>query len=171
MLSWVKYEKQLRRLFCFLIFQHPKIGRDQIDSVIAVLAENSSLYPETFIAGIAELDVMSVEDLLGERFDELATEIARIKRYRNKLMHGQITGQNIKSAQLERDVLWIIDWAASLAAAAEREFGYDGFKRNTYRMARSTSKIVVGKYPFATVAECKVWISGLVKRAKKATGK
>jgi hypothetical protein len=26
-LSWTKYEKQLRRLFCFLVFQHPKIDR------------------------------------------------------------------------------------------------------------------------------------------------
>ncbi len=28
MLSWVKYEKELRRLFCFFVFQHPKIDAD-----------------------------------------------------------------------------------------------------------------------------------------------
>src|SRR6266446_5452327 len=117
MLSWVKYEKQLRRLFCFFIFQHPKIGADQVDDVIAVLAESRSLYPETFTVGIGELGVTTVKDLLGERYVELSREVARIKRYRNKLMHGQISGQNIKSSQLERDVLWIMDWAASLAAA------------------------------------------------------
>jgi hypothetical protein len=25
LLSWIKYEKQLRRLFCFLVYQHPKV--------------------------------------------------------------------------------------------------------------------------------------------------
>src|SRR5260370_42338688 len=99
MLSWVKYEKQLRRLFCFFVFQHPKITANQIDAVITVLAENRNLYPETFIAGIKALGVMSVPDLLGRSHGELWPQITRIKKYRNKLMHGQITGQNIKSPQ------------------------------------------------------------------------
>lgn len=55
-LSWVKYEKQLRRLFCFLVFEHPKITEDQIDAIISVLAENKKLSPETFMWGIEALD-------------------------------------------------------------------------------------------------------------------
>ena|ERR1700731_3938804 len=168
MLSWVKYEKQLRRLFCFLLFQHSKIGADKIDEVIAVLAENRRLYPETFIAGIEALGVTPVPDLLGSRYDKLWSEITRIKAYRNKLMHGQITGQGIKSPQLERDVLWIIEWIACVAAAADRTFGYDGLKRNTYRAARSTSKISVGNYPFTTAAEFKTWLSQLTKKCSKS---
>jgi len=164
MLSWVKYEKQLRRLFCFFIFQHPKIDAGEIDRVIAVLAENRNLYPETFIAGIKALGVTSVPDLLGSRHAGLRREIDRIKKYRNKLMHGQITGQGIKSPQLERDVLWIVDWVGSLASAAENAFGYDGLKRNTYTVARSTSTIAVGKYPFTTPAELETWLSELTKR-------
>jgi len=167
-LSWVKYEKQLRRLFCFLIFQHPKINADKIDAIIAVLAENRKLYPETFIAGIKALGVTSVPDLLGSHHDKLWSEIARIKSYRNKLMHGQITGRGIKSPQLERDVLWIIEWIACLATAADSTFGYDGLKRNTYRAARSTSKISVGKYPFTTAAELKTWLSDLTKKCSKS---
>jgi hypothetical protein len=92
MLSWVKYEKQLRRLFCFLVFQHPKIDASEINKVVAVLAENRDLYPETFISGIAALGVTSLADLLGSRHAELWREISRIKKYRNKLMHGQVTG-------------------------------------------------------------------------------
>lgn len=41
-LSWVKYEKQLRRLFCFLVFQHPNITDGKIDGIIAVLAVKPS---------------------------------------------------------------------------------------------------------------------------------
>src|ERR1035441_5200587 len=136
MLSWVKYEKQLRRLFCFFVFQHPKITANQIDAVITVLAENRNLYPVSFIAGIEALGVTSVPDLLGASHGELWPQITRIKKYRNKLMHGQITGQNIKSPQLERDVLWIVEWVGCLASAAESTFGYDGLKRNTYSVAR-----------------------------------
>jgi len=163
-LSWVKYEKQLRRLFCFFVFQHPKISVDKIDEAIAVLAESRELCPETFIAGIEALGVTSVPDLLGSRYAELSRELARIKKYRNKLIHGQITGQGIKSPQLERDVLWIVEWVSCLATAAESAFGYDGLKRNTYRIARATSKIAVGKYPFATPEELRTWLPGLAKK-------
>jgi hypothetical protein len=168
MLSWVKYEKQLRRLFCFFVFQHPQIDAEKIDQVIAVLAENRNLYPETFIAGIEALGVTSVPHLLGSDYAKLWREITRIKSYRNKLMHGQITGQGIKSPQLERDVLWIIEWVGCLAAAAESTFGYDGLKRNTYSVARSTSKIPVSKYPFTTTAELKTWLSALTKKCSNS---
>lgn len=164
MLSWVKYEKQLRRLFCFFVFQHPALSK-QRDQVIAVLAENRNLYPETFIAGIEGLRLTSVPDLLAERYGQLWREISRIKKYRNKLMHGQITGQNIQSRQLERDVLWIIDWIGSLATAAESAFGYDGLQRNTYIVARSTAKIAAVNFPFNTPEELNAWLSKLVIRS------
>src|SRR5256885_10178325 len=49
-LSWIKYEKQLRRLFSFFVYQHAKITKDRLDAVIAAFAENHNLYPETFIS-------------------------------------------------------------------------------------------------------------------------
>jgi hypothetical protein len=167
-LSWVKYEKQLRRLFCFLVFQHPKITGDTIDAIIAVLAENRQLYPGTFIAGIEALGVTSVPKLLGSSYAALSREMTRIKKYRNKLMHGQITGQIIKSPQLERDVLWVVEWVSCLAAAAENRFGYDGLKRNTYRAAKATTRIAVAEYPFQTSAELKLWLSGLTKKSPQS---
>lgn len=168
MLSWVKYEKQLRRLFCFFVFQHPKISADKINAIIAVLAENRKLYPETFVAGIEALGVTSVPDLLGSRYPELWREISRIKKYRNKLMHGQITGQGINSPQLERDVLWIVEWVSCLATAAESTYGYDGMRRNTYRVAKGTSRIAVSEYPFQTALDFKTWLAGLVKKLAKS---
>jgi hypothetical protein len=60
-ISSVKYEKQLSRLFCFLVYQHPKVSSDNVDAVIAVLVQNRDLYPETFIKGIKELGVVSVQ--------------------------------------------------------------------------------------------------------------
>jgi hypothetical protein len=89
--------------------------------------------------------------------------VERIKNYRNKLIHGQVSGQGIKSLQLERDVIWIIEWIDCLATAAESAFGYNGLKRNTYRLAKSVAKVPVSKYPFRTPAELKRWLFELTK--------
>jgi hypothetical protein len=160
-LSWVKYEKQLRRLFSFFVFQHPKIIADKLDEVITAFAENRNLYPETFIEGIKQLGVTPIQNIMGESYKQLWPEIKRIKKYRNKIMHGQHTGQRIQSAQLEKDVIHIINWISSLAETADSEYGYDGLKRKTYVAAKSSGKINVNKYPFSNSTELKTWLSTL----------
>jgi hypothetical protein len=162
-LSWVKYEKQLRRLFCFLVYQHPNITEKNISVVIDILAQNRFLYPETFIRAIKALGVKSVPDLIGPRHAELAKEISRIKEYRNKLIHGQITGLGIQSIQLERAVKWIIEWVSCLARGAEAAFGYDGLKRNTFRAAKAATCIAAEDFPFSTPAEFRAWLEGVAK--------
>lgn len=161
LLSWVKYEKQLRRLFCFLVYQHPKTTANTINSVITVLAQNNKLYPETFIRGIAALGVKSVPALVGPQHTHLTAEVQRIKKYRNKLMHGQATGQSIQSAQLERDVKHLVAWIEALASGADKEFGYDGLRRNTFREAKAGPNIAVAKFPFATNADFATWLKAI----------
>jgi hypothetical protein len=161
LLSWVKYEKQLRRLFCFLVYQHPKITVTTINSVIGVLAQNNNLYPETFIRGIAALGVQTVPNLIGPNHPQLSTETARIKKYRNKLMHGQATGQSIQSVQLERDVKHLIAWIEALAHGADAAFGYDGLRRKTFREAKANAKIAVAKFPFTTNADFATWLKAI----------
>jgi hypothetical protein len=158
LLCWIKYEKQLRRLFSFLVFQHPKFTESTLDSVISALVKNKHLNPETFTKGINQLKVRSVSDLLGTKYSALNTEISRIRRYRNKLMHGQITGQNITSRQIERDISYLIDRIETLAMAADSEFGYDGIRPNTYRSAKSSARIAVANYPFNDALEFKGWL-------------
>jgi hypothetical protein len=160
-LSWVKYEKQLRRLFSFFVFQHPGIDASTIDAVIAAFADNRKLYPENFISGIKALGVTPLPKLLGKSYVPMWAEVSRIKKYRNKLMHGQLTGQGITSAQLERDVLHIVHWISAVATAADAAFGYDGLRRNTYVLAKASAKIHVQNYPFNTPAELKTWLSTL----------
>jgi hypothetical protein len=160
-LSWIKYEKQLRRLFSFLVFQNPKIAEGQLDAVIAAFAESHNLYPETFISAIKQVGVTSIPDLLGESYARLWPEIRRIKRYRNKIMHGQNTGQGIKSATLERDVIYLVEWISLVAQAAATSFGYDGLTRNTFSAAKRSRIATVQAYPFSTPAELKSWLSKL----------
>ncbi len=131
LLSWIKYEKQLRRLFCFLVFQHPDFNEHDIDDIIVVLAERYDISPEVFRSSIDTLGCTSIAELLGQTYVKRANEMERIRLIRNKLMHGQITGLKIGSPHLERDVQIVIDWIAALAVGAQQEFGYDGIKRNT----------------------------------------
>src|ERR1035438_2537174 len=133
LLSWIKYEKQLRRLFCFLVFQNPRIGKEKIDDTIGVLVKNNHLYPETFIAGIKALGLKPVHDLLDQRGKDLFKNVERIEKYRNKLVHGQMTGMKLSSGSLERDVILMVDWIHCLGEAARREYGYNGIGRNTFR--------------------------------------
>lgn len=161
LLSWIKYEKQLRRLFCFLVYQHPNITDDTINSVISVMAQNNSLYPETFIRGIGALGVPSVPTLIGQNHAQLAAEVARIKKYRNKLMHGQATGRAIQSNQLERDIRWLVQWIDELGVGADSAFGYDGLRRNTFRVAKATANIAVAAYPFSSSVTFDDWLSRL----------
>jgi hypothetical protein len=73
-------------------------------------------------------------------------------------MHGQHTGQGVQSTQLERDVIYIINWISSLAEAADAAYGYDGLKRGTYKAAKNSSKLNI-RYPFSNPAELKQWLS------------
>lgn len=168
-ISWIKYEKQLRRLFCFLVFQHPAIDRTRIDEVIAILVGDHNLNPTSLIAGIAELGVTDVPQLLGARYTELAGQMERIREYRNKIMHGQVTGLGLQASQLERDILWIVEWMDLLGQAAHENFGYDGIQRNTFIRAKAASSIAVNHYPFAGPDDFLSWLTKLTKRTRRKT--
>lgn len=166
LLSWIKYEKQLRRLFCFLVYQHPDVDEDRISEIVDVLADNGNLYPHTHIAAIKALGVKSVAELLGGRHEALAASMTDIKKIRNKLMHGLVTGKSIPSPQLERHVRSIIQWVEALADAAHSEFGYDGLGRNTFSKAKKAS-VVVGDYPFKDAATFEDWLNKVSGNKKK----
>ena len=129
--------------------------------MITAFAENRNLYPETFISGIKRLGVTPLPKQLGDSYTKLWPEITRIKKYRNKIMHGQLTGQGIKSAQFERDVIYLVVWISAVARAADDAFGYDGLRRNTYVAAKASARLSVQSYPFSTPTELKTWLSTL----------
>lgn len=157
LLAWIKYEKQLRKLFCFFVYQHPNVTRANITEIMDAMATNRDLNPTTLEACILALGVTPVPMLVGNRHASLKKEIDRIKKYRNKLMHGQISGQSIRSAQLERDLIWIIDWMRSLADGADQAFGYDGLRRNTFFHAKQQS-VVVQNFPFNDGKTFDAWL-------------
>lgn len=157
LLSWIKYEKQLRKLFSFLVYQHQAITRANIMEIMDAMAGNRDLNPSTLQDCIAALGVTPVPTLVGNSHGALKVELDRIKKYRNKLMHGQVSGQSIQSRQLERDIVWITDWMSALADGADVAFGYDGLRRNTFLHAKKES-VVVQKYPFQDAKTFTAWL-------------
>ena len=161
-LTWVKYEKQTRRLFSFLVQQH--FGLDMLaqSAINRAILANRQLYPSTFLSGIVRLARCTEADLIGVAHAQLSPEISRIHRYRNKILHGQLTGQKLTAAHLEADVGHVIAWMSALAATGTREFGYNGLERNTAQLAtfRATQS---ADFPFDTVAEFEIWLGNLAR--------
>jgi hypothetical protein len=162
-LTWVKYEKQLRRLFAFLVFQHPEIDKTSIMHAIAIIAANSKLNPQTLTKAINALKAVSIEALVGESHGKLTTEIDRIKGIRNKLVHGQITGKNLTTHHIQSDVCLLIDWITALAAGSKDKFGYDGLSRNTFVKAKAANVVQVSMYPFLNTTEFAIWLNKITK--------
>jgi hypothetical protein len=159
-LTWVKYEKQTRRLFSFLVQQH--FGQDSAAqaAVQAAILANRKLNPKSHLEGIVRMAGGTEADLIGPSHAQLSPEIERIHGNRNKILHGQLTGHKLDAARLEADVVHVIAWMAALAATGTREFGYDGLERNTARLARIRPRCI-NPYPFTTAADFDTWLSAL----------
>jgi hypothetical protein len=114
-----------------------------------------------FVRGIDVLSTRSLREIVGSEYDGFMGDIERIRIYRNKLMHGQITGQKISSRQLEKDIRRLEAWITAVARGCNAAFGYDGLARNTFRKARAADTRLVTSYPFSTVSTFGKWLSTL----------
>jgi hypothetical protein len=161
-LTWVKYEKQTRRLFSFLVLQNPDFDDAARQAVTAAIVGNDRLYPHHFLWGIEVLAGRTVHDLMGALHAELSSHVHRIQNYRNKIFHGQLTGQSLNGVQLKADTERLIAWIEALAVAGTRTFGYDGLERNTKQVADLRKPQNV-RYPFRTTAEFEAWLTRLAR--------
>jgi len=159
-LTWVKYEKQTRRLFTYLVLQHPELDDQARAEVDSAIAGNNRLYPRQCLSGIEALGGQSMAVLLGPTYAQLSSHITRIQGYRNKIFHGQLTGRKLTALQLSADVHHLIAWVDALGVTALRAFGYDGLARNTRRLA-GTRPAQHLNFPFNTSAEFSTWLRRL----------
>lgn len=163
-LTWVKYEKQTRRLFTYLVFQHPNWSQADRDTAQALITDNGGLFPEHCLRGIETLGGLPLPRLLLPHSDHarLWAEVRRIKIYRNKIFHGQLTGHGLSAADLCDDVQRLVEWIAALARAAQDAFGYDGIGRSTCVLAGAPGAPALSRI-FATPVEFGDWLKQLTK--------
>jgi hypothetical protein len=160
LLAWIKYEKQSRKLFTYLIYQHPAVHASDIADIVEALVNNRKLYPETFLGQIEALSGMPLPKIIGAQFGTLEVEVARIKKYRNKLAHGQSSGLNLTTVQLLADVDRLAAWMSALGKGAQAVIGYDGIGRDSFVHAKSTTTRLQ-TFPFQTIPELVAWIGSL----------
>lgn len=130
-LAWIKLERQLRKIVANLIFQASDIQRGNEKELREILLGNRGLSHTTFIGAIAILTPTNPKKLIGDRYAILSRSLANSYDIRQKIFHGQQTGQDLSRESLERHTKDIQEWCKLLANACDAHFGYDGFKGRT----------------------------------------
>ena len=135
-LALIKVEKQLRRLFTYLVFQFPCFSSTDVDSLRSTLHGCKYVYFEGLEKGLNALYPVSVEKLVGVSHGYLRARITEAQGYRNKIFHGQLTDQGLTRDDLVKLTNDLRSWCAALAIGAQVEFGYDGFARNSFQKSK-----------------------------------
>lgn len=170
-LSWVKYEKQLRRLFSFLVYQHPCAEHLSRKAIDAMIVGNPCLYPDGLITEIESLGGKSIANLVGQDYELCCDLIKTIKRHRGKFMHGQLTGESIRERTLQAHVRALVKWIELLAIGAEATFGYDGLERKTWDLARCRPRLERNGRQFESGQSMLQWIDCIDREKKYITKK
>jgi hypothetical protein len=132
-LSLIKAERQVRKVFTFLVYQFTAFGRDDVQRLRRTLAASKFVYFKGVVAGLDALSPLPVKDLIGPEYERLWERFNEFGRHRNKIFHGQLTADGLRRGQLLKNVEDIRLWCRHLGASTAREFGFDGFGRNSYR--------------------------------------
>ena len=130
-LAWVKIEKQIRRIFTYVVYQSPAFSSK--DDIIKIIASNPRLYFENFVKGFDALYPTPFDQIIGSRYAKFMKDFARIKKYRNKILHGQLTGLALDAAKLTTEVELMREWVSLVAEKMCAEIGYDGVEPNAFR--------------------------------------
>lgn len=132
-LSLIKSERQVRKLFTYLVYQSSAFDRKDVRRLRGTLAASTEVYFEGIVKGLNALSPVTVEQLVGSEYARLWPRFKEFAQDRNKIFHGQITAKGRNRTQLLKNVADIKIWCESLGAGAERELGCDGFVRNSFR--------------------------------------
>jgi len=141
-ISWVKLEKQVRKIFSYLIYQFPCFSSSDVSNIVKVFSSKRYLYFYSFIQGFNEIYSTSFENIIGEEYQFYKRQHNRMNNYRNKILHGQLTAQYLTSNQLRKEVQIIYNWCDLVATKFQNEIGFDGFLRNSFRKAKDLENIL-----------------------------
>lgn len=162
-LALIKAERQMRRLFTFLIFQNTSFQHKDVMVLRKVLFENKKVYFEDFIKGINLIMTKPLQDIYGVNYSD---DLASIKDYiqiRNKIFHGQLTDKRLSRKDLIEFVEKIKNWCSNVSLCMENEIGYDGFGRNSYQ--KSSNKLSLRSLDkFDTIDKYKAFLKHISSR-------
>lgn len=138
-ISLIKVERQIRRIFTFLIYQSDSYKKGDGIRLRKILADNKKIYLKHFIKGIDTVYPKTVEQIYGNKYSQDLKMIEEITKDRNKIFHGQVTDKRLSRKDLIDRVKLMEKWCENMAQKFLIEIGYDGFGRNAYR--KSSAKL------------------------------
>jgi hypothetical protein len=135
-LALIKAERQMRKLFTYLVFQSPAFSTRDIKALRNALAARR-LYFRDFVSAWNKLYTRPLEEVVGPDCNRLRSVLDEAIEFRNKIFHGQLTTKYLSREDLIAYVAQIRCWCRALAAGSQLEIGYDGFERNSFRKSNS----------------------------------
>ncbi len=164
-LSLIKAEKQARRLVTYLVYQHPWCSTRTVPNLKKELESSKNVYLRGLLAGWNALYPRSVDRLVGTEYTRLMDRLSAATKHRNKIFHGQLTGQDLSRRELVGFVIDIRAWCEAFGKGAQSEVGYDGCGRNSFRKAPNAA-VLCARYTtnLANLAEYKEFIKRNMER-------
>lgn len=129
-LSLIKAEKQMRRLFTFLVFQNPSYNCEHYSELRKTLAANRQIYFKGFIDGVNCILPRPLKKIYGDQYENDLKHLNKYAKDRNKIFHGQITEDGLDREDLLIRVRTIKKWCKNMADTLTIEIGYDGFSKS-----------------------------------------
>lgn len=162
-LSILKMERQIRRIFTYLVFQYQGFSNSDIDNLIITLSSNRNIYFKHFIIGIDNIYTKPIKEIYGPDYQSSFSSIEEVLKIRNKIFHGQLTGKNLSREDLVDKVTSIRFWCSKVADSFNLEIGYDGFARDSYQ--KSTNPYIFSQiqWPFDGIKKYSDFIERLSK--------
>ena len=135
-LSFIKAERQMRRLLTYLVYQFPCFLQGDAERLRDALGRSTDVYFPELERGFDELYPKKVRDLVGSDYAKLRRRLCDAERHRNKIFHGQLTAEYLSRQELIGYVCDIRSWCKALACGCMAEFHYDGFGRNSFQKSQ-----------------------------------
>jgi hypothetical protein len=164
-LSLIKAERQMRKLFTYVVFQSPRFAARDVEALRNALAARV-VYFRDFISAWGKLYARPLKEIVGPDYDRLRTVIDDGIEFRNKIFHGQLTTKHLSRDDLIAYVVQIRCWCRALGAGSQVEIGYDGFGRNSFRKsAHPLTDRLVAK--MSTIQDYDNFLMEMEKQRKK----
>jgi len=166
-LALIKAERQMRKLFTYVVFQSPAFGSADVPALRNALASRR-VYFRDFLSAWDGVYPRPLAELVGAEYDRLRAVLDEAIEHRNKIFHGQLTTKYLSRDELLAYVAQIRCWCQALAAGAQQELGYDGFGRNSFR--KSADSALPGRLvaKMTSVGDYETFLNEMERRPDKA---
>ncbi|MEN6292038.1 MAG: hypothetical protein ABFD07_08520 [Methanobacterium sp.] len=164
-IAFTKLEKQARRLFAYIVFQSPAFNICQYKEILDVLANKRFLYFENFIKGFDGIYPKTYKIIIGsDKYKQFfSIDFPRIQKLRNKMLHGQPTGENLSAIELIKEIQVVQNWCKDVAISMMAEIGFDGLEWNSFRKNTATDLASTYKVDFSDLKALDSYIETKMK--------